>query len=130
MNDFPFIDQPTAKTLRAAFQEIGAAAETDPLVNPVETLASRLFLALERGQISVGALDAIIGELEQAGFETRAAAFHEARREQPDIAAHLSEQWILRSSERAVERTPVGVVFTAHPTFALTCERREADRFL
>lgn len=119
-------DAVSAEALRASFHEISAAASDSPLVNPIRTLAAQLFLMLEKDQTSSAALATAIAQLEQSGFETRASAFHENRK--PDTAeesafSKLSEAGFEEFKEQ-VEATPVGVVFTAHPTFALSQERR------
>lgn len=119
-------ENPDSATLRDAFRSAGAAAASDPLVNPVRSLASELFLALENDGLRVSALGAAVDEFEQDGFEARAHAFCEARTHvEPDSDAFAT----LSSSDfdkfrSQVEAAPVGVVFTAHPTFALTGERR------
>ena len=131
------LDARSADALCAAFRNIAAGAADDPLVNPVRTLASRLFLGLESGAVAAGDLAGAVAELERAGFEARAAAFHKRRRGDPgpDAAFAALEKKDFDAFRAAIEATPVGVVFTAHPTFALTGARRdliaayaEADR--
>ncbi len=118
--------KPGAESLRDAFRDAGAAAAADPLVNPVRSLASQLFLALESNETSVSTLGAAVDEFERDGFEERTRAFHEARNEDEDddtAFAALAELDFDAFRDR-IERQPIGVVFTAHPTFALTTARR------
>ena len=122
-----FPSKTDASTLRDAFSAAGASASADPLVNPIQVLASNLFLALEDGATDVNTLGAAVDQFEQDSFETRAAAFHDAKAgEDADAAAFAALGDLSFDAFRAaVEQTPVGIVFTAHPTFALTSARRE-----
>ncbi len=122
----PLSAQPTADSLRAAFQDAGVDASADPLVNPVRSLASRLFLALENGAADVSAFAGAVDDFERDSFEARAEAFHANRVDDAaDDAAFAALAALDFDAFRArVEQTPVGVVFTAHPTFALTPVRR------
>ncbi len=116
----------TAAGLRAAFRKAGDEASADPLVNPVRSLASRLFLALEDGAANISAMGDAADEFERDSFETRADAFHDGRVEDPaNEAAFAALEALDFDTFRArVEQTPIGIVFTAHPTFALTSARR------
>lgn len=115
-----------AAALREAFSAAGASASADPLVNPVQALASNLFLALEEGTSDVATLAAAVDQFEQDSFEARADAFHDVRADDGSEAAAFAALGDLDfdAFRTAVEQSPVGVVFTAHPTFALTTERR------
>lgn len=112
--------------MRAAFREAGDAAEADPLLNPVQSLASQLFLALEKGAADPASLGPIIEEFERDSFEARAAAFHANLADDDDDAAAFEalSSMDFGAFQKAVEQASVGVVFTAHPTFALSSERR------
>ncbi len=121
-----FLNKTDAAALRDAFRAAGASASADPLVNPVQVLASKLFLALEDGDADIGALAEAVDRFELDSFEDRAAAFHAVRDgDAADNAAFAAlEKLEFDAFRTAVEQTPMGVVFTAHPTFALTPERR------
>ncbi len=122
----PHSAKTTAGDLRAAFLDAGAEASADPLVNPVRSLASRLFLALEDEGADVSAFAAAVDEFERDSFEARADAFHANRVDAAadDAAFAVLSDLDFDAFRARVEKTPVGVVFTAHPTFALTPERR------
>lgn len=124
-------DQPVAKNvdrLLSEFRRFSGESEHDPHLNPVSRLASSLFLGLESAEVSIGSLAAIASELNDRSFEDRAEAFH-ARRDGSDIT--LDETLTRLAKEgfetfrSAVEGAPEGIVFTAHPTFALNAAKRD-----
>ncbi len=121
----PTPDPSSADALRTAFRDIADRAGGDPLVNPVRALASKLFLALESGDATTADLGAAVDALEASGFEARAEAFHAAR-DGETVADPFDalRQLHFDTFRMRVETTPVGVVFTAHPTFAVTSARR------
>ncbi|KAA5803459.1 phosphoenolpyruvate carboxylase [Alkalicaulis satelles] len=99
-----------------------------PLVNPVGDLAARLFSGLRRGAVSLEGLDALIQHFADQGLAARADALARLHADGLSGAAGaavrarlkaLAEQGFAAFSE-AVERRRGGVVFTAHPTFALS----------
>ncbi len=120
------LQQLDATILRDAFRAAGDSAAEDPLINPVQSLASRLFLALEDGTANTAELDAAIDDFERASFEVRAESFHRVRIEDnPEKEAFEYLAGLdFEAFRTAVERASIGVVFTAHPTFAITPERR------
>lgn len=115
-----------APSMLAAFNDARASATGDPLVNPVAGLASTLFLALEAGAVSVADLSAVAARLGDASFEDRARAFHERRGTAdgflPTLKALAGKGF--EAFRARIERAAAGVVFTAHPTFALGAARR------
>lgn len=116
-----------ADNFRNAFREISEGATDNPLVNPVRALASELFLALENGEITNADIVEAVEALEQDGFENRTRAFHDKGSDSASVDqtfASLADLSFDDYRDR-IENTPVGVVFTAHPTFALTGPRRE-----
>lgn len=118
----------TADALRQRFENLRDTDTSDPLANPVRRFASELFLALEEGSLAVDALDGVVEALELESFEARARSFLERRDPKAsgfgDTLKSL-EGLDFEEYRRSVERTSVGVVFTAHPTFALGAEKRE-----
>ncbi|MEO1252612.1 MAG: phosphoenolpyruvate carboxylase [Pseudomonadota bacterium] len=127
MNKETAPDLASAGGLRAAFAKIVEGAAADPLINPVRTLASRLFLGAEAGALTGDDLRRAISEFERDGFEARAAAFNARRKESAggaDAALDALARGGFERFKRVVGASPAGVVFTAHPTFALTKERR------
>ncbi|WP_411819603.1 phosphoenolpyruvate carboxylase [Hyphococcus formosus] len=124
-------DQPVAKNvdrLLSDFRRFSGESDNDPHLNPVSRLASALFLGLESGEVSIGSLTAIANDLNDRSFEDRAEAFHLRRGDGAcaleDILAQLA-QGGFEEFKAAVEGAPEGVVFTAHPTFALSAARRD-----
>lgn len=125
------------ESLRKVFRGLADEASDDPLINPVSALSSRLFLALENRELSVGALARALREFECAGFEKR-ASFLTENLQVDDAERRVIDD--LRNADfddfqKQIEADAVGAVFTAHPTFAITNERRklitqfqEADR--
>jgi phosphoenolpyruvate carboxylase len=129
---------------RALTEELGetldrmvAASVTDPFSNPVLDLSLDIAKRLERGEVSLGALEQVVQHLSTEGFVDRAqrlgrwlgeidpdanaerlrALFRAAA--QPEGAA---EPIPFAGFQAAVERELFGIVMTAHPTFSLTAE--------
>ncbi len=122
--DFGAIDAPS---MLAEFGRHKDAALEDPHINPVARLASELFLALEQGGASIGALSAAAGVLGDEAFEDRAREFHERRADGRDLGEALTglAEKGFDAFRETVERARAGIVFTAHPTFALGAAKRE-----
>lgn len=118
----------SASKLVEAFRKLEGESAKDPHLNPVARLASELFMALERDDISIRALGEVVRELNDHAFEARTAAFH-ARRDAGavDIDAALNSlaERGFEAFRAAAEGARTGLVFTAHPTFALGAARRE-----
>ncbi|WDI30019.1 phosphoenolpyruvate carboxylase [Hyphococcus flavus] len=117
-----------AAALISIFDALDAESHEDPHLNPVARLSSELFMALERDDISISMLGGIIRELNNRAFEMRAVAFHERRcAADTDVDATLNElaERGFDAFRDAVEGARTGIVFTAHPTFALGAARRE-----
>lgn len=115
------------KFLRQAFQDICGAGVDDPLVNPVRNIASDLFSRLETNTLSLSDLHEIVAEIGVHSFEERARRFRERRdAHDADVQRWFEYTTITDFSEfkEIVERCAVGVVFTAHPTFALGKNKR------
>ncbi len=116
------------QSLRQIFQNICEAGVDDPLVNPVRKVASDLFLKLENNSLSIDDLSGIITDVSVQSFEDRVRAFHE-RHEPQNIT---TSQWTRNDADagfeefkKRIEKCAVGIVFTAHPTFALGKAKRE-----
>lgn len=116
-----------APSLIKAIREHGAGADADPHINAVARLASELFLSLEAGELSIDALGAAAQRLGDEAFEERARSFHQRRTGPEGVSATLEQLGAngFDSFCRAVERASAGIVFTAHPTFALGGAKRE-----
>ncbi len=117
-----------AGKLVRAFEQLKAESREDPHLNPVARLASELFLALEREEIDVNALGQVAETLNDDAFEKRICAFH-ARRAAgaSDIDAALDKlaERGFEEFRKAAETALAGIVFTAHPTFALGAAKRD-----
>ncbi len=103
------------------------SAAGDPHINPVTRLASELFLALEAGEAGIDDLAAAAGELGDDAFEDRARSFHRRREggiSAEEVLKRLASEGF-EAFRRKVERAGAGVVFTAHPTFALGAAKRD-----
>ena len=120
-------------SLRMEYDDISRNQKGDPLFNPVRKIASDLFMKLEAGKLAVADLAKIVSEIEHHSFEDRMHRFHDRRsgvssEHSKDDNASLPQSF--EEYRQLVEETALGVVFTAHPTFALGREkRRHAARF-
>lgn len=115
---------------RQQLQIYAADIERDPLTNSVRRLAHQLTLFLEEGKISLEVLAALSAKISGVALVDRAQRFR--RRTQVNDATKADEKianWIERIKQKhvepeavcqALEQTIAGVVFTGHPTFALS----------
>ncbi|WP_425409973.1 phosphoenolpyruvate carboxylase [Hyphococcus sp.] len=118
----------TAESLIETFKALEDERRQDPHLNPVARLASELFMALERGDITIGAAAAVVQELNDRAFEARTCAFHKRRADGAvDLDALLNglAERGFEAFRSAAEDAKNGLVFTAHPTFALGAARRD-----
>lgn len=114
--------------LRRRYKAYRRDGAEDPLLNPVRKLASDLFLALEAGSLSAQRVEDVVDQFDLDSFEARAREFHHRRnRKQSGLTDPLQSLAKLdfEAFRRRVEKTSAGVVFTAHPTFALGAPKRE-----
>lgn len=114
-----------AKEGRQLIEELDhyrAAAGDDPQFNPVERLATDLFLRLEAGTMYASALRTAAQALNNEAFEDRTRDFHARRAGGTDVTAAIARLAAggFDTFRAAVERAGAGVVFTAHPTFSLS----------
>ena len=117
----------TAENLMGECRKHKENAGDNPLLNPVRRLASDLFRALEAGDVSISDVASAVEELSNASFEDRTAAFHRRRQTQSDAPENILDGLAASgeaSFRKQTEKTHTGVVFTAHPTFALGREKR------
>lgn len=125
MQDHDTPPNDTGAQLRARYLELRRENDGDPINNSALSLASELFLGLERGEMKTARLREAAARFELRTFETRARRFRGKIREAAALPAPScldAKNFDAFASE--VERCSAGVVFTAHPTFALTEERR------
>lgn len=128
----------TSKTAKTFLREAADRIEVEPLTNSVASLAHIFFLGLENKTIDAGQLNELINDVHLELIEARASRFREQH-----FGADLNRGWqqveqVLRrqaedgfeSFKNTVEQVTGGIVFTAHPTFALSSAMRaEFTRF-
>lgn len=116
-----------APALYEALARHRQAAAQDPHINAPARLASELFLKLEAGEATIADLGAAAAALGDDAFEDRARDFHRRRARGADLPAAVKALTAqgFETFRDAVERAGAGVVFTAHPTFALDAAKRE-----
>ncbi|MFN7179736.1 phosphoenolpyruvate carboxylase [Hyphomonas sp.] len=108
--------------------------DADPLTNSVFSLAQTLFRKLEAGEATLPALAALSQEVHLSLIEARAKSFRERHAGADPSAAWAPVRARLEAAAaegltafRALTETPVGgIVFTGHPTFALSEDLRAA----
>lgn len=105
-----------------------ARIEADPLTNSVFSLAQTLFRKLESGEVSLDQLSRLAGEVHLMLLDERAGHFRAQHAGADPAAAWAPVRAQLKAiagdgfeAFRAAVETPTGgIVFTAHPTFALS----------
>jgi phosphoenolpyruvate carboxylase len=130
---------PREPTLRAELDEqLQAqyrAAKDDPFANPVLHFAAGLNHRLEAGEIAAGEIEAVLRTLTAEAFAARADRvqhyFHETDPAANETAIRrlfeeLARAQNFESFRDTVRRAAFGIVFTAHPTFALPLELTRA----
>jgi len=105
-----------------------------PLKNPVGDLANEIFSGLHRGAVSVEGLGTLVRELADSGLKRRAEALRELHADGLSGAAFEALKARLETLAGkgfevfadAITRRKAGIVFTAHPTFAVSRAMRAA----
>ncbi len=121
----------TVTELTARLQELHLQTRETPLFNPVFQLSLDLSRNLESGALSLGAVESMIGQLECQSLDMRSRQLRD-RIGPVDAAANLqSIRDICQTGDftafRAQWENPaLHAVFTAHPTFLMTPDQREA----
>lgn len=113
--------------------EAGRIAD-DPMTNSVFALAQRLFRGLERGEAGIGDLAQLARDVDLELIEARATRFRDQHAGADPKQAWSPVQAALgtlaatgfESFRKAIETPAGGIVFTAHPTFALSRPVRDA----
>lgn len=132
----PSTSSPSSLSLANAQAYLRASAEqiqTNPLTNSVFSLARELFSNLQSGTSDIGALEALTQNVFQELTEQRALRFRDQhfteggkqRTNLQSVLQDISDKGF-ETYRKAVETLHGGVVFTAHPTFALPLATREA----
>ncbi|MBY6218939.1 phosphoenolpyruvate carboxylase [Qipengyuania aquimaris] len=125
----PELQPLTFATLTHRLRELHQRTQETPLFNPVFQLAHDLSRELEAGEISLGDIASLIGELETRSLETRADRL--CTLVKPQDAARRMEEFCKASDGFEAFRDhwshpQLHVVFTAHPTFLLTPDQSDA----
>ena len=123
------------RDMRTELEALRAGRDADPFSNPIQLLALRLSRRIDAGEVSWSDVEQLIQRLVAGAFlggagrmagrmgETGPAANARIVRALIEGLAHDPESGATVSFETfraAVERTPFGIVFTGHPTFALS----------
>ncbi|WP_035614092.1 phosphoenolpyruvate carboxylase [Hyphomonas johnsonii] len=124
----------TLDTAQDFLRERSARIEVDPMTNSVFALAQTYFHDMETGKASVADLSRFSAELHLTLIEERAERFRLQHSGGDPALAWSGVQTALESLagkgfdafRAAVEQPTGGIVFTAHPTFALSRDLREA----
>ena len=123
------------REMRAELEALRAGRGADPYSNPIQLLALRLSRRIDAGEVSwsdveqliqrltagaflagAGRLAGRMGETDPAANARIVRALVEGLTRDPESGAPVS----FETFRAAVERAPFGIVFTAHPTFALS----------
>ena len=111
--------------------ELTRQAEEDPYANPIQLLALDIGRRLDKGELSLGALEQLIQRLVLIAFVERADRLGRRlgecdpranERRLRALIGRLAEGRSFAEFQALVAREHFGIVMTAHPTFALTPE--------
>ncbi|HUA33646.1 MAG TPA: phosphoenolpyruvate carboxylase [Candidatus Binataceae bacterium] len=115
--------------LEAGLASLRERSAADPFSNPIVLFAIDLSRRIDRGEISLHDLDALVRDLTVDAFAGRARRLHtylgetDADANRAAITTHIEELAKSNDFDRfrtTVERPVFGVVLTAHPTFAIS----------
>ena len=118
---------PLYRELRDQLKRLRLLSEEDPFANPILLLATRLARDLEQGNISYSTLEQLVQFVTVEGYVSRAERLH-AYVGETDPLENLKRLEDLLEPEnglpfeeyaRRLGQTVIGIVVTAHPTFAL-----------
>ncbi|MEO0548481.1 MAG: phosphoenolpyruvate carboxylase [Pseudomonadota bacterium] len=120
-------------TAKAALRRHASQIDANPLTNSVFTYAHDLFRQLERGETDIEQLGDIVQQIYSDLVEERAQRFRDQHtasetpitdRLNAQLTALAEQGW--EAFRSALETSSGGIVFTAHPTFAMSREARVA----
>ncbi|MEZ5945891.1 MAG: phosphoenolpyruvate carboxylase [Hyphomonas sp.] len=122
------------ETAQEFLREQAQRIQIDPMTNSVFALSQTLFRSLEAGETSLADLSKFAGEVHLDLIEQRADRFRAQHCGGNDTAAWKLLEGRLEelagegfdAFKAAVEQPRGGIVFTGHPTFALSSELRTA----
>ncbi|HLW69094.1 MAG TPA: phosphoenolpyruvate carboxylase [Candidatus Binataceae bacterium] len=120
-----------AGVLGSILSRVQAQAAADPFSNPILLFALDLMLRIDRGEINLDGLESLVQRLTAEAFADRAKRLASYLGEEAIAASESAIAELLERKARAggfeefctaLAATIFGVVFTAHPTFAITLE--------
>ncbi len=122
------------ESAREILSQYSAEVAKDPQTNSVRRLAIDLFREIENGDLQVSDIHKVINSLGGKVLQDRCDTFRQRHRllsqENPESELRVLLEGIAQKGEpayrAAMERVASGVVFTAHPTFALNRNLRRA----
>ncbi len=115
--------EPTLASLSERLRVLHRQTRETPLFNPVFQLSLDISRALEGGEIGIGALSALIDELERDSLDTRARHLRdllEPEHTATRLAKSVAPGADFEEFRARWERPHMHAVFTAHPTFLLS----------
>jgi phosphoenolpyruvate carboxylase len=119
----------TAKALRERLSALRENLNTDPLANPVRRLAHELSVELEAGRIDLADTERLIEELSCEAAKDRRDRMRDYLRDAGTLE-EAAKGWLDGVSDDGLDKAAASpletIVFTGHPTFAMTREGREA----
>ncbi|HWK44634.1 MAG TPA: phosphoenolpyruvate carboxylase [Stellaceae bacterium] len=122
--------------LRERLAALTGMAPADPMSNPIQIAAIELSRMVDRGEVTIDAIDGLVQHLAVRSFADRADRLRHYLAD-TDIAANEAALIALlrsiaathesfESFQAAVEQVRFGIVLTAHPTFGMTVELARA----
>jgi phosphoenolpyruvate carboxylase len=121
----------TATDLDALLAAIQARTAADPFSNPIVLFAIEIARRLDKGTINLDSLDNLVRELTVEAFRHRADRLGKYLGETAPVInrsaiaiqiSRLARDHTFDDFRGVVERPVAGIVFTAHPTFAMPFE--------
>lgn len=124
----------TSKEAKAFLRKAADRIAVEPLTNSVASLAHVFFLGLESNTTSMAELGDVIGDVHSELIEIRATRFRKQHFDANSSDGWSSVEQVLRQHaehgfehfKQRVEQVTGGIVFTAHPTFAISRTLRDA----
>ncbi|MEO0320165.1 MAG: hypothetical protein AAF199_04635, partial [Pseudomonadota bacterium] len=112
---------------RDRLNAIAGEIDNDPMINSVQRLSHLLAVRLEEGTDSLDDLEGLARLLSDQALRQRADRFVTAHPpvSAPSVPAIAADAPTFEAFAAQVERTGAGIVFTGHPTFALSRALRQ-----
>ncbi len=127
------MDLSTTSNLRARLRQLHLQTAETPLFNPVFQLGHDISRQLEGGRLSLAHLAALVDDLSQEALNSRSRHLNHLLGPMEETENLRRWQAILAKAEgdfdafaKRMARPLLHVVFTAHPTFLLSCAQSDA----